>query len=178
MLRTYIFLQFYMCYKKKFFIPKYVFYIFMLKMNQPWNFWDNLVEAIHGLSTPCWNICHIKGQVASISSKSATNFFSDYWRSSSSKPTHFHLDLHQYAHILRNLSRVGRKIAHSKASHLNIKPFRRFLIPCRRPKESMRSCWRVYVCVCVCVRACVTPWLVNTISQEVEVAWTSNLVCR
>ena len=50
-----------------------------------------------------------KGQVASISSKSATKLFSDYWWSSSSKSNPFHLDWHQYAHILCNLSRVGRK---------------------------------------------------------------------
>ena len=29
----------------------------------------------------------------------------------------FHLDWHQYAHILRNLSRVDRKTAHSEAYH-------------------------------------------------------------
>ena len=59
----------------------------------------------------------IKGQVSSISSKSATTFFSDYWGSSSSKPTPFHLDWHQYAHILRNLSRIGRKTSHGEAAH-------------------------------------------------------------
>ena len=58
-----------------------------------------------------------KGPLASILSKSATNFFFEYWRSSSSKLTTFHLDWHQYAHILRNPSRACRKIAHSETSH-------------------------------------------------------------
>ena len=61
----------------------------------------------------------LKGQVASISSKSATTFFSDYWRSSSSKPTPVPSRLTSmwtYC-ILRNLSRVGRKTSHGEASH-------------------------------------------------------------
>ena len=65
---------------------------------------------LHAQSTvPCpVTFDNFKGQVASISSKSATTFFSDYWRSSSSKPNPFHLDWHQYAHILRNPFRIGR----------------------------------------------------------------------
>ena len=35
----------------------------------------------------------------------------------------FHLDWHQYAHILRNLSRVGRKTAHSENSHRKTSAF-------------------------------------------------------
>ena len=66
--------------------------------------------------------------MASISSKSATTFFSDYWRSSSCKPTPFHLDWHQSAHILRNFSRIGRKTSHGEASHRKNEPFRRFLL--------------------------------------------------
>ena len=54
------------------------------------------------LHTPSSCCCALK---SSISSKSATNFFSDYWRLGSSKPAPFHLDWHQYAHILINLSR-------------------------------------------------------------------------
>ena len=70
-----------------------------------------------------------KGQVASISSKSATNFFSDYWRSSSSKPTPFHLDWHQYAHIFRNLS-LESVVKPPKVKLLTVKtkPFQRFLL--------------------------------------------------
>ena len=33
------------------------------------------------------------------------------------KGTPFYLDWQQHAHILLNLSRVGRKITHSEASH-------------------------------------------------------------
>ena len=71
----------------------------------------------------------VKGQVASISSKSATTFFSDNWMSNNSKPTPFHPDWHsQYAHILRNHSRVGRKTAHSEADHRKNETFRSFLL--------------------------------------------------
>ena len=49
----------------------------------------------------------LKGQVASMSSKSATTFCSNHWwPSSSSKPSH------QYAHILHNLSHVDHKTSH------------------------------------------------------------------
>ena len=79
---------------------------------------DNEIQTMTTRLLPQSNtIVYLKGQVASISSKSATNFFFDYWRSSSSNPTPFHLDWHQYAHILRNLSQVSRKTAHSEASH-------------------------------------------------------------
>ena len=69
-----------------------------------------------------------KGQVASISSMSATIFFFLLLKVEQ-QPTHpFHLDWHQYAHILRNLSRVGRKTSHREASQRKNEPFRRLLL--------------------------------------------------
>ena len=62
---------------------------------------------------------YLKGRWPRFQTRAATNIFSDYCRSSSSKPTPFHLDWHQYAHILHKFSRVGRKTTHcSEASHL------------------------------------------------------------
>ena len=62
----------------------------------------------------------VKGQVASISSKSATNFFFDYWRSSSSKPTpSIYIDINMHIYYVTS---------HSEASHRINKPFRRFLL--------------------------------------------------
>ena len=52
-------------------------------------------------------IISLKGQVASISSKSATTFFSNYWRVEQQQVHPIHLDWH--AHILCNLSCIGRK---------------------------------------------------------------------
>ena len=73
-------------------------------------------------------IYSLKGQMTSISSKSAAKFLSDYWRSSSSKSTPFHLDWHQYAHVLCNLSQVGSKTSQSEAFHRKNEPFWRFLL--------------------------------------------------
>ena len=120
--------------------------------------------------------CSFKGQVASISSKSATNFFFDYWRSSSSKPTPFHLGWHQYAHILRtlslslslylSLSRVGRKTAHSEASHHKNEPLQRFLLVTAASQRFSPPALKVYGLMSVVFGISGTFWIVFLCRHE------------